>query len=290
MDWILAHGPSLVFLFSFLNALKAPLPCSPVLIVAGGLAYKGLLNGPLLLLLATLGGVLGDLPWFLLGRLKGPRIMHIVCTFSLDRPSCVGTMEDLYRRRGPVILIVSRFIPGLAAVAPPMAGAAQLPLAQFLGLATLGSALYSLALLLSGILFGDWASDLVNKPPDPTWTLVIILSALIAFLIYKSWLRFREKLAPSVPRITVAQVRKLQRDGQEVIFVDTRPTTAWPYLTDMIAGAVTPEDLTPGTAAKIVTYCSCTLEASAAALASILRKQGYDAQPLKGGWDAWARQ
>jgi membrane protein DedA with SNARE-associated domain/rhodanese-related sulfurtransferase len=281
MQWIVDHGSWLVFLSSLLFSLKAPLPCSPVLIVAGGLAFKGMLNGPWLLLLATVGGVLGDLPWFYLGRRNGPRILHIVCTFSLDRPSCIGKMEDLYRKHGPIILVVARFIPGLAAVAAPMAGAAKLPLVRFLPLAVAGTALYSVVLLLSGIFLGDWAAGLVNEPPDPSATVGFVSAGLLLYVIYKSWLRFQEKLAPSVPRITVAEIKG------EVIFVDVRGVSERGYDPYQIPGSLSLTAVSTRPKSPVVTYCSCPLEASAAVAAKQLRDQGWDARPLKGGWEAW---
>ena len=89
--------------------------------------------------------------------------------------------------------------------------------------------------------------------------------------------------------MSVEEVRRLQGAGQPLLFVDTRGRGERESDPFAIPGSLLPRDVPAvlTTGAQVVTYCSCPLEASAAALALDLRKRGWKAAPLRGGWAAW---
>ena len=97
-------------------------------------------------------------------------------------------------------------------------------------------------------------------------------------------------------RITVAEVRKLIDDGQEVVILDVRPKEIR-VQEGTIPGAVSahPADTDPALKGyardkEIVVYCACPNEASAATAAKHLKQAGFKKiRPLLGGIDAWVQ-
>src|SRR5262249_62078610 len=97
-------------------------------------------------------------------------------------------------------------------------------------------------------------------------------------------------------RITVAELRKLIEDGQEVVILDVRPQEIRAE-EGIIPGAVSahPADTDPTLKTypremEIVVYCACPNEASAATAAKHLKHAGFKRiRPLLGGIDAWVQ-
>ena len=145
-------GLSVVFLNVLAEQLGLPVPAVPTLVVAGALASAGRLNAGAVSSLALAACLIGDGVWYLAGRRFGGRVMNLLCRISLTPDSCVNQTQTGFERWGANVLIVSKFIPGLALIAPPLAGATRMGAARFLGYSLLGSALWVGAALLGGVL------------------------------------------------------------------------------------------------------------------------------------------
>ena len=97
-------------------------------------------------------------------------------------------------------------------------------------------------------------------------------------------------------RITVAELRKLIDDGQEIVILDVRSKEIRAQ-EGTIPGAVSahPTDIDPALKSypremEIVVYCACPNEESAATAAKHLRRAGFKKiRPLLGGIDAWVQ-
>lgn len=90
------YGPAIVFFNVMGAALGLPVPAMPTLIVVGASVAMMGVNGQglwphlaLMLGIAVVGGVLGDLVWFQGGRRYGDRTLKTICKLSLSRDTCV---------------------------------------------------------------------------------------------------------------------------------------------------------------------------------------------------------
>lgn len=90
------YGPAIVFFNVMGAALGLPVPAMPTLIVVGAsvamMGFNGQALWPhlaLMLGIAVVGGVLGDLVWFQGGRRYGDRTLKTICKLSLSRDTCV---------------------------------------------------------------------------------------------------------------------------------------------------------------------------------------------------------
>ena len=120
LNFLIEHGYAVIFAWVALDQAGLPLPAVPLLLAAGVLVGMGQMSLLLVLLTVLLASVPIDLFWFWLGRLRGSRVLHLLCILSLEPDYCVRNTENTFRRLGPFALVVGKFVPGLQTLAPPM--------------------------------------------------------------------------------------------------------------------------------------------------------------------------
>ena len=137
-DFLIQHGYALLFAILLVEQLGAPIPGAALLLAAGALAKTGQLSAAAIVSISLLTGALGHLVWYEAGRRRGTAVLRLICRISIEPDSCVRRTEDLFSRHGGRALVAAPFVPGLGAVAPPLAGMARMPLGRFLFLDSLG--------------------------------------------------------------------------------------------------------------------------------------------------------
>src|SRR5579859_667090 len=119
-----------VFVGVLLDEGGLPIPCFPILVVAGAATATGHFSLPLVILLAVAAAVLADLFWYWAGKRFGRRILSLLCRLSLAPDSCVRQTEDLFTRVGPWSLLFVRYVPGLSNITVAMAAITPMPLSR----------------------------------------------------------------------------------------------------------------------------------------------------------------
>jgi membrane protein DedA with SNARE-associated domain/rhodanese-related sulfurtransferase len=289
-------GLSVVFLNVLCDQAGLPVPAVPTLVVAGAMAADGRLPGGALFAVSVLACLIGDCAWYLAGRGFGGRVMKLLCRISLTPDTCVNQTQTSFERWGAKVLLVAKFVPGLALVAPPLAGATGMGAARFIIYSTLGSALWVGVALLGGVLLRPQIEQLLPHVAGLGGAAIaVILVLLLAYIAYKWWERYRFFRALNMARISVADLYASMSAGAAPVVLDVRSATAQGLQSQRIPGALhvplrevgqqlgkLPHDR------DIVLYCTCPHEASAAQAAKLLIKHGYRrVRPLHGGLDAW---
>lgn len=144
-----------VLLAVFANQICLPVPSVVFLIAAGALSAHGRMSASIVVFLGVLGCLAADGIGFWLGRKWGSKAMRLVCRFSPDPRSSSKNAREKFHRYGPSVLCVSKFIPGLDAVMPPLSGAEGVSLLGFLARDAVGSLLWSGAYVGLGYLFSN---------------------------------------------------------------------------------------------------------------------------------------
>jgi membrane protein DedA with SNARE-associated domain/rhodanese-related sulfurtransferase len=287
--WILAVN-------TLLHELGLPLPVMPTAFVMGARGVHG--AGDLLLLIAAVaaGMLIGNSVWFAAGRHYGAGVLKFLCRFSLTADTCVSRTERVFGRWGWSSLVVGRFVPGVSLVAPPLAGALGMSWGKFLALTTAGAALYGLSILGAGILLRNQIEWALRELRILGWQALAAVAVTLAMYITWRWWRRRVARAPDVSRISMDELQALIAAGERPLFVDVRgqPTQQIDprRIPDAIAISLDAiearRDELPRDR-KIVVYCGCPNEASAARAARLLRDRGYLwVRPLIGGLEAWS--
>lgn len=297
-DLFSRHGLLAVALAVLLEQFGAPLPSTPVLLLAGvesaqrqGFAAQAFVT-------AALAAQLANALWFWAGRRLGRRVLATLCRISISPDSCVRQNEASFARRGVLTLVIAKFVPGLSILAPPLAGALGMSARRFLGWNLLGSALWAGAAIAVGRAFHAQIDAVLRALSDLGGAaLLLALAAVAGYLAWRLWRRALvrrelnrfERLAPS-------DVAALLSQRQDVFLVDVRAVSVAMPLTARIPGARHLDLGALGDAAlagwplagEYITFCACPNDASAVRAAQWLKQQGRQARVLRGGIEAWA--
>src|SRR3984957_5393228 len=152
---LITYGYLLLFAWVLVEQLGIPLPATPILLAAGALSAQGQISFPIALLAALAGSLTSDTAWFLIGRKYGHHVLRILCKLSMEPTICVRRTQDSFGRRRQVTLMIAKFVPGLATLAPPVAGQNGMSYAEFLFFDAIGASVWFGILLAVGRLFGD---------------------------------------------------------------------------------------------------------------------------------------
>jgi rhodanese-related sulfurtransferase len=222
--------------------------------------------------------------------------MKTLCRISLTPDSCVSETQSRFERWGVNALLVAKFVPGLSLIAPPLAGATRIGVPTFLLFNGIGAALWVVAGIGGGALFGRQVEYILAKMQDYGTIAVIVIAALLAaYIAYKWWERRRFYNTLRMARISVDDLYRMIDGGERPVVVDVRSHIARSLQPRRIPGAL----LVPLDAVEkhvkdlprdrdIILYCTCPNESSAANAAKLLMNHGFTrVRPLHGGLDAW---
>jgi membrane protein DedA with SNARE-associated domain/rhodanese-related sulfurtransferase len=290
-----AHGVLALCLLLFAKRMGVPVPALPFLLLAGA---RGAADGVFALsalVAGSLASVLADAIWFIAGRRYGRSVLALMCRISVSPGSCIRKSELAFARRGAMTVLLAKFIPGVAGLAPPLAGALGMRSGSFTALNGAGTVLWVGSGMAAGLVFHRQLMQVVRTLQEMGAAAVPWL--LLAIAAYIVWLVVRRLLinraAGKAPRLHPHELADKLARGEKVMLVDVRGAGA--ELGPRIPGAlhafldsamfdglpVLPEGM------DLVTYCDCPNDISAARAALRLRKRGIPALVLAGGFPAW---
>ena len=291
------YGVGLIFLNVLLDQLGLPVPALPTLIVAGALVADGKLFGPTVLSATVVASTLADTVWYIAGWRYGNRVMKTLCRISLSPDSCVRQTEARFGRWGASLLLFAKFIPLVAMIAPPLAGAMHVRRVTFLLFSALGAVFWGAAGIGAGLVFhAQIEYILAGMEEMGRCGLILVALILAGYVLCKDFQRRRFFKTLRMARITVDELQALIEAGANPSIVDVRSRGARGRDPRRIPGAVPVDmaDIEEGafpdlpTDRDIVVYCTCPNEASAARVAKLLMARGFArVRPLLGGFDAW---
>jgi membrane protein DedA with SNARE-associated domain len=239
------HGYALLFSWVLAEQSAIPLPSIPLLLAAGALIHTGRLYALPAIACCVIAALIADTMWFHLGRSRGRRILHLLCRVSLEPDSCVRQTENAFLKYGMRSLLVSKFIPGLNAVAAPLAGNSKIPYWGFLLYDGAGALIWSAAYLMLGYVFSEQLETVVAYLSRMGSSLLLLVVGLLALWIGRKVARRRRfiKLL-EIARITPEELRDRLSAGERPFIVDLRSRLA--ESPSLIPGAVriSLEDLT----------------------------------------------
>jgi membrane protein DedA with SNARE-associated domain len=189
-DWIIATISELgylgIFLVMLAESLFPPIPSELIIPFAGFAAARGELSFAGVLAAATIGAVVGMLPWYFAGRLFGlDRVRWLanrygrIMTFNADE---IDIAVDWFRRFGPIIVLFGRLIPLIRTLISVPAGLSRMPLAIFLLASTTGALIWNIFLTSAGYLLHEHY-EVIEVVLDPLS--YIVLAAVVLIYLYR---------------------------------------------------------------------------------------------------------
>src|ERR1700682_4480579 len=223
LEFLLHHGYVVLLGWVFAEQIGVPVPSLPILLAAGALAGSGQFSFTGSLLLAVAASLTADSIWYMLGRVKGIKILQLLCKISLEPDSCVRRTEGVFSKQGARSLLVAKFIPGLGTVAPPLAGIFHMRPARFLLFDVLGALLWSSVYVGLGYVF----SGEIERIAEHAFHLggglgVLVIGALAAYNVYKFIARQRFLRELRIALFTAEELKQKLDAGDDVVIVDLR--------------------------------------------------------------------
>lgn len=238
LEFLIKHGYVVVLAWVFAEQLGVPVPSLPVLLAAGALAGAGKLSFWGSLCLVALASMAADSIWYALGRIKGIRILQLLCKISLEPDSCVRRTEGIFAKQGARSLLLAKFVPGLGTVAPPLAGIFHMRARRFLLFDGLGATLWGLSILGTGYIFSEQIEVIAEHAARLGGGLAVLVVAAIAAWILNKWMARQKFLRElRIGRITPEELKAKIDAGEDLVIVDLRHSMDFEADPETIPGA-----------------------------------------------------
>ena len=246
MNLLSQHGLAIVFANVLLTQAGVPVPAVPMLIVAGAFVAQGQLALAPLLAVTVVASLLGDTPWYVAGRRYGYRILRTLCRVAIEPDSCVKQTENIFERWGAPSLMVAKYIPGFATVAPPLAGTMKLAVPWFLLYSGVAALLWAGLPIAIGAVFHtevgralDWLEGM------GTGALAVVAAVLALYVTVKLVERYLLIRFLRMVRIGVAELHELIARGEAPVILDARSPSARRYDPRRIPEAIAVDMVAP---------------------------------------------
>jgi membrane protein DedA with SNARE-associated domain len=240
LAFLLQYGYVILYACVLAEQIGLPVPAVPVLLGMGALAGAGEMSLALALGVVLAASLPPDLVWYELGRRRGPRVLARICAISLEPDWCVRRTESMFIRLGRKLLLVAKFVPGLSAVASPLAGSAGVARWQFMLLDVTGALLWAGTWMGIGYAFSEaldvvagWVARLGG------YALLLAGAALAAYVGLKYAKRQRIFRELRMARITPEELRRRIEAGDGgLAIIDTRSALDVRAVPFLIPGAI----------------------------------------------------
>lgn len=155
-----------------------------LLLVAGFLAAQDYFSVYWVVFFATLGIVLMDIVWYIVGRFGRKSIPKWLKRFLIGTKERSSDINRLLKKHAGKTIFLVRFIYGLRAMILVLAGVIRMNFWKFLGLNVLGSIVWSIIMTLLGYFFGE-SFNILKKYVSSSLLLVtfVFVAIVIMFVI-----------------------------------------------------------------------------------------------------------
>jgi membrane protein DedA with SNARE-associated domain len=213
---LVSYGYVILAVFVVAEQVPLPVPAVPVLLGIGALAAEGRMSIGLALAIACAAALPVDLVWRRLGAVRGTEALRSLCRLALEPDSCIRRSETLFERYGSPVLLIAKFVPGLTALAPAMAGLVKVRLARFLALDIAGIVLWAGTWMSLGYLFSHTLQSIVTQATRAGSLLGALAAGFIIYALVKIVVRRRLVRQLRAARITTSELKVMLDRGEDV--------------------------------------------------------------------------
>ena len=298
MSYYLTHITyPILFIAVLARQLCLPVPALLFLLSAGALAGSGKLNFAGVLVVAVLGCVLADLVWFEAGRLRGKRVLRLLCALTADPSYCIRRGREIFAKKGLRLLLFAKFVPGLDGICPPLAGMFGASRTAFLAHDAAGASIWAGAYIGCGFLFAQQLDKVAQHISLFATALILIFGVPLVFLFVLKLAQLALMIRLLRPLQIHPELLKSRLDsGEKFGVLDLLRFEEDPQGVAAIPGAVrldpleirrkerivVPDDV------SLVVYCRSRNSFVSARVAVAMRKHGIrNIHVLAGGLEAW---
>jgi membrane protein DedA with SNARE-associated domain len=182
----LEYGP-LIERYGYLATFAGTLIEGESLLILSGLAaHRGYLALPFVVLVGAVGGAIGDLVFFLLGRHYGS---DLIACFPRFAPAA-DRVHAMIERHPTATILAVRFMYGLRTAGPAIIGTTKVPLAEFAAINAIGALLWSACWAGAGYVLGKAAEHMLGDLAKVERELfgAVIVAIVLGLVAWHVWL------------------------------------------------------------------------------------------------------
>jgi membrane protein DedA with SNARE-associated domain len=198
-DWVqrvvAAGGYPVVFLFIMLESTLIPIPSELVMPFAGYMASQGKFSLPVILVINSLGALVGSGICYWIGVVGGKPFLVRYGKYFLVRQHEIERTEAFFAKHGNKTILIGRFLPVIRHIISVPAGIARMPLPGFFLQTFLGATIWGGVLIVLGYYVGtNWKVFSTELKSVDHIIAAILVLALVALGIRFVVRRRRERL------------------------------------------------------------------------------------------------
>lgn len=186
-----------VTFFMMIESSFIPFPSEIVVIPAAFMAAEGTMSLPLVILFATVGGLLGATINYVLSYTLGRKIIYAfadsklghLCLLDSDK---VAYAEEYFRKRGVLATLIGRLIPAVRQLISIPAGLSKMNFGKFAFFTFLGAGAWNIILACIGYAFHGVMNkdELIEKVQHYSheflMVIIVLFVGFVGYMIYKN--------------------------------------------------------------------------------------------------------
>lgn len=197
IDLIEATGYLGVFLAMLVEGIFTPIPSELIMPFAGYVAYTGQLNYFLVILVGSLGAVVGSTVAYMLTMWMGrPLVDRFGIFFGLDDEK-MASAERWFKRWGVWGILIGHSLPGIRSVISFPAGLAKMDRRKFVTFTFSGALLWNTVLVTAGYTLGENWVKFWEKTDSLHLDIVMLGGLGVVLVLY--FLYHRKKRSKIIP-------------------------------------------------------------------------------------------
>jgi membrane protein DedA with SNARE-associated domain len=189
-------GYAAVFILSFISSMGLPVG-SELAIIGGGAFASGKVHGvaplnlPVVIILATLGEVLGSGVGYAIGRYGGRPLVDRFGKYVLLTHKDLDRADAWFARRGEPVVFFGRFIPLLRSFVSFAAGLGEMAIGKFFLYTVIACAIWCTALASLGYSLGSTYDHVVKAFSYAGFVIVALAVVAVAVVFWHRWRSYK---------------------------------------------------------------------------------------------------
>jgi membrane protein DedA with SNARE-associated domain len=185
INWINSIGYWGILFGMILESACIPIPSEVIMPFGGYLVSTGHLNMIGVILIGTLGNIIGSLIAYAIGHWGGKRFIVRFGKYVFLSKKHLESAEKWFDKRGEITVFVSRILPAIRTFISLPAGIARMSLGKFLAYTAIGSLIWSGILSYVGYILGSNWGNIQNILHPIAYVVVVIVLVILVYLIVK---------------------------------------------------------------------------------------------------------
>jgi membrane-associated protein len=179
LSYLLVYRYPALFLITFAGSLGFPVPAGPTTIAAAAFAAQGYLSLFWVMVVGSLGNILGDITMYWLVRKFGKKVLLFLRLRKLAESPLLNDAEKTANTYKAPIIIFSRFQVQATAVVNIIAGLGRMNFRRFAILVIIGEVLQMAFYVTIGYLFSGTWQTIYGAAGKFAWIIALALAIIL---------------------------------------------------------------------------------------------------------------